>query len=235
MLDGSGFDRAVVFGFAFKDPGLCRAANDYVIEAARRFPERLCGFMVVSPAAPGAEREIARCHDAGLKGVGELFPAGQGFDIAERRDTGGVTGACAERNLPVMVHVNEPVGHRYPGKTDVGLRQIERFVENSPGLRVVLAHWGGGLPFYEAMPELRKKFRNVFYDTAASPFLYDQSVYRAALALGLGGKIVFGSDFPLLPPSRYMPHLETLPECERALILGGTAGRLLAAENPAAP
>jgi predicted TIM-barrel fold metal-dependent hydrolase len=77
------------------------------------------------------------------------------------------------------------------------------------------------------MPELRKKFRNVYYDTAATPFLYDNGIYRAALALDLGKKIIFGSDFPLLPPSRYMPALKTLADVERDLILGGNAGKLL--------
>ena len=227
MLDASGFDKAVVFGFGFRDPGLCRLANDYVIEQTRRFPERLIGFMSVSPGAKGVEREIARCHDAGLKGIGEIFPAGQGLAIDDRDETRAFVGACTERNLPVMVHVNEPVGHEYPGKTETGLRQIERFIANSQGLRVVLAHWGGGLLFYESMPELRERFRNVYYDTAATPFLYDESIYRAALALGLGEKVVFGSDFPLLPPLRYMPSLEALPMPERSRILGLNAERII--------
>jgi len=227
MLDDSGFDMAVVFGFGFKDPGLCRLVNDYVIEKVRAFPERLVGFMSVSPGGKGVEKEIARCYDAGLKGVGEIFPTGQGFAIDDRSETRALVGACVERNIPLILHAGEPVGHRYIGKTDANLRKIECFIEDSQGLHIVLAHWGGGFLFYEAMPEVREKCRNVYYDTAATPFLYDKSIYRAALALGLGGKIIFGSDFPLLPPSRYLPPLETLPLPERDRILGGNAERLL--------
>jgi predicted TIM-barrel fold metal-dependent hydrolase len=226
-LDESSFDRAVIFGFAFNDSGLCRMVNDYVIEQAREFPERLTGFMVVSPHDPGIEKEIDRCYDSGLRGVGELYPEGQGFALDDPRKTRALAAACIERAIPVMIHTNEPVGHHYIGKNDIPLPKIERFIENNQDLHIVLAHWGGGLLLYEAMPELRRKFRNVYYDTAATPFLYDDGIYRAALALGLGEKIIFGSDFPLLPLSRYMPPLETLSQEARELILGGNAQRLL--------
>jgi predicted TIM-barrel fold metal-dependent hydrolase len=221
-LDAAGFDKAVIFGFGFKDPGLCRTVNDYVIEKTKQFPEKLIGFIAVSPNAKEIEKEIDRCYSAGLKGVGEIFPGSQ-FDLDNEKETCAIATACTERNLPLIIHVNEPVGHFYPGKIDMALLQIEHFIENNPNLRIVLAHWGGGLMFYEAMPELRQKFRNVYYDTAATPFLYGPEIYRAALELGLGEKIIFGSDFPLLPISRYLPPIEALPPKEREGILGGNA------------
>ena len=230
--EASIFDRAVVFGFAFRDAGLCRYVNDYVIESVGRYPKRLTGFCVVSPRGcrrgEGA-KEIERCRGAGLRGVGELFPEGQGFDLENKKETAFVTGACKELCLPLLLHANEPVGHFYAGKTDVTLRQIETFVTNNPGLDIVLAHWGGGLLFYETMGEIREKFRNVYYDTAATPFLYDERIYRAAKALGLCEKILFGSDFPLLPHSRYLSALEQsgLSAGEKQLILGKNAKKLL--------
>jgi predicted TIM-barrel fold metal-dependent hydrolase len=228
-LDTSGFDKAVVFGFAFRDMGLCRYANDYVIEQVKLHPDRLVGFISVQPGARELEDEIDRCQAAGLRGLGELFPEGQGFDIGEASQTAALAGICRERGLPVLLHVNEPVGHQYAGKTNTSLRQIERFIENSPGFKIVLAHWGGGLLFYEAMPEMREKCRNVYYDTAATPFLYQPAIYRAACTIGLAEKILFGSDFPLLPPSRYMEGLEAsnIPAFDRELIMGGNAERLL--------
>jgi len=228
MLDESRFEKAVVFGFAFRDMGLCRLVNDYVIEKARQFPERLIGFMSVAPNYTGLEKEIDRCHSAGLKGIGEIYPDGQGITIDNKEETRALTGACIERNLPLIVHTNEPVGHTYIGKNNIGLPQIERFIANSQGLQVILAHWGGGILFYETMPELREQFNTVYYDTAATPFLYREDIYRAALALGLGEKIIFGSDFPLLPPSRYLPAMQNLPDDERERILYGNARRLLA-------
>lgn len=226
-LGESGFDRAVVFGFAFKDMGLCRMVNDYVIEKVRQFPEQFTGFMSISPHANGVEAEIERCYKAGLRGVGELYPDGQNLDIDDEKQTRTFTNACKELNIPVIVHTNEPVGHFYKGKNDIPLTKIERFIEHSQGLNIILAHWGGGLMFYESMPDLREKFRTVYYDTAATPFLYDAHIYKTAIALNLEHKILFGSDFPLLPPSRYLSQMEGLSLESKNLILGGNAQKLL--------
>ncbi|MDR0301098.1 MAG: amidohydrolase family protein, partial [Treponema sp.] len=160
---------------------------------------------------------------------GELYPDGQGFNIDNEKETRTLTGACIERNIPLILHVNEPVGHDYIGKNDIPLKKAEQFVSNSRNLKIILAHWGGGILFYETMKEIKEKFRDVYYDTAASPFLYDSRIYRAAKALGLCEKILFGSDFPLLPPSRYLPALEDgglFPE-EKQFILGANAEKLL--------
>lgn len=226
--EGSNFDKAVVFGFAFQDVGLCRYVNDYVIECVKKYPDKLIGFCVVPPCEEAAS-EIERCHSAGLCGVGELFPAGQKIDLEDKKQTSAITGVCKEHSIPLLFHVNEPVGHRYTGKTDVPLRQLETFVINNPGLNIVLAHWGGGLMFYETMPEIKENFKNVYYDTAATPFLYDARIYDAAKALGLCEKILFGSDFPLLAQSRYMEAIESslLSEEEKQFVLGGNATRLL--------
>jgi len=222
-------DRAVVFGFAFRDMGLCRYVNDYVIEKTREYPEKLTGFMVTPVRGDESAKEIERCFNLGLAGVGELFPSGQGFDLEDKAQTRPLAEACREFSLPLLLHANEPVGHLYPGKTDVSLRQMETFVSENGELKIILAHWGGGLLFYETMGEIKEKFRNVYYDTAATPFLYDSRIYRAAKALGLCGKILFGSDFPLLAPSRYLPALEEsgLDDEEKNLILMGNAERLL--------
>jgi len=225
MLEKEGFDRAVVFGFAFCDMGLCRYVNDYVIEKVGRYPDKLTGFAVVPPCGKDAAGEIERCHDAGLKGVGELFPEGQGIDLEDRIQTMPLTGVCKERGLPLLLHANESVGRSYPGKTGVTLRQLEKFVSDNAGVKIVLAHWGGGIFLYETMKEIKEAFRDVYYDTSASPFLYDGRIYKAAKALGLCGKILFGSDFPLLPPSRYLAGIEEsgFSGEEKALLFGGNA------------
>jgi hypothetical protein len=229
MLEKDGFDKAVIFGFAFRDIGLCRYVNDYVIEKVKTFAEKLTGFAVVPPGGRKTAAEIERCHDAGLKGTGELFPAGQGIDLKNKKQTASITETCKERGIPLLLHVNETVGHYYPGKTDISLKQLETFVKNNPDLKIILAHWGGGIFLYETMKEVKETFRNVYYDTAAAPFLYDERIYRAVKALGLCEKILFGSDFPLLPPSRYKPAIEEsrFSDEEKRLILGENARRVL--------
>jgi hypothetical protein len=226
-MEQNDFDKSVVFGFAFSDMGLCRYVNDYVIEKVKQFPEKLIGFAVVP--TQNASIEIERCYNAGLKGVGELFPAKHWIIDENEKEISTVTGACKELNLPLLLHANEPVGHYYPGKTNINLKQLEKFVINNPEIKIILAHFGGGLLFYETMKEIKESFRNVYYDTAAAPFLYDSRIYRVIKALDLCEKILFGSDFPLLSPSRYFGDIEDggFSGEEKQLIMGGNARMLL--------
>jgi hypothetical protein len=137
---------------------------------------------------------------------------------------------CRERGRPVLIHTNEPIGHAYPGKTPVTLAQNYRLVKRFSGTTIVLAHWGGGLLFFSLLKkEVKESLRNVYFDTAASPFLYDPGIYAiAAQTIGVE-KVLFGSDYPLLPPSRYFKEMEAggLSEPDRAAVCGLNAARIL--------
>ncbi len=226
-MDRFGVDLALISGFASADPGLCRVMNDYVLQAARLYPDRFLPMAVVSPLHAGMEKEIARCHEQGAVGVGELFPWGQGFflegPVPER-----LAGICRERQLPLLLHVNESVGHYYVGKGTVHKKDAAQFAERHPDLKIIFAHWGGGLLFFELMPKLKEKLQNVYYDTAAGPFLYDKSIYRVAREIGILHKILLGTDYPLISPHRYMNEIAAagLTEEEQAMLLGENAKRL---------
>lgn len=228
-LERSGVDKAVVFGFAFRDMGLCRYVNDYVIESVSKYPDKFIGYISVMPKAKDLEQEIDRCIDKGLCGIGELFPYGQGFDISNFDEIKNLSNFSIERNLPVIIHTNEPVGHYYSGKTDTTPVKAYEFAAKFPELKIIFAHWGGGLLFYELMPEIKKQNKNVYYDTAASPFLYDKKIYKVAKEIGVLDKILFGSDYPLIPMKRYIKEIESsgLALEGQAKIFGENAQKLL--------
>ena len=79
------------------------------------------------------------------------------------------------------------------------------------------------------MPEVKRAMSNVFFDTAASPFLYSPQVYNQVTQLVGADKILFGSDYPLLEQSRLLKEIRALdlPEETKDLILSGNAQRLL--------
>lgn len=233
-MDVCGFDKSVVFGFGFKDIGLCRYVNDYVAECVSKYPDRLIGFLTVPPTASGVECEILRSVENGLKGVGELFAEGQQFDIADTKGMASFCRICSELSLPVMLHANEQIGHYYPGKVNLAFSDIEIFVRNNPGLKIILAHFGGGILFYELMKEIRKSFKNVYYDTSAMPFLYGSEIYKVIENIGIADKLLFGSDFPLLSPVRYEKGLKTSGISREAenMILGENFERLFNHPNP---
>ncbi len=202
-MDKNSIESAFVTSFAFRDQGLCRMVNDYVLDSAHRYPGRISPLVVVSPSHAGAEEEIARCADAGAIGVGELFPDGQNFDISDIRQTWRLAGTCCEHGLFIMFHSAEQAGHKYPGKGSTGADKAAAFCINHPEVKVIFAHFGGGLWAFEAMPEMKLALSNVYYDTAALPWLYGCEVIDAIFAIGAGHKLLFGSDWPILEFPRY--------------------------------
>ena len=229
-MDEEGVDRSVVFGFPWNNPELFKAHNDYIIESVGRYPERITGFCCFSPLSPQGLQEARRCLDSGLSGVGELALYGSGLSPEAREGLEGIMALCAERQVPVLVHTNEPVGHTYPGKTPMGLAEIYGLIRRYPQNRIVLAHWGGGLFFYGLMKkEVDEALRNVWFDTAASPYLYKPAVYQAAVDIVGRERILFGSDYPLLSPKRYFEEMESAGLSEETVrkIRGENAARLL--------
>ncbi len=234
-MDATGVDLSVIFGFAFEDQGLCREINDYVIEAVRAYPTRLVGLTSVSPEQPGALAELDRTLDAGLVGCGELFPDGQRFELGKPSGLDRIADALHERHALLMVHSNEPVGHKYPGKGDNTPGPCYQFAERHPGLDIIYAHMGGGLFFYEMMPKAKETLAHVHYDTSAAPYLYRRDIYSLAATAAGAEKILFGSDFPLISPGRYLSDTEDLDPGLRGPIFGGNALRLLEGTGRRAP
>jgi predicted TIM-barrel fold metal-dependent hydrolase len=228
-LDRVRFDVAVAVGWGWTDHALCVEQNDYLIEAVRTYPDRLIGFAAIQPAAGAAAvREVERVAKAGLRGVGELMPHGQGYQLDQEPLLAPLAEACVALGLPLLTHTSEPVGHLYPGKGEVSVQTVLHLASAFPGLKLICGHWGGGLPFYELMPEVRAATANVWYDTAASPFLYDPRIYPAAKLLVGAEKVLFGSDFPLLRVDRCARQVAEsgLPPEDVDAVLGGNAARL---------
>ena len=229
-MDKDGVDRAVVLGIGWNDEGLAREANDYIIESVARHPGRLVGFCGLNPAwGDAAAREAERCGRAGLRGIGELHPDTQSFDLGDMATMAPVIETVRELGMLVTTHVSEPVGHHYRGKGRTTPDVVWRFISNFPDVQIVCAHWGGGLPFYALMPEVAAGLANVYFDTAASPFLYTPEVFSAVAGLVGADRILLGSDYPLLRPGRLLRQLQrsSLSQTDMDAISRSNAARLL--------
>ena len=229
-MDIEGVDKSVVFGFPWRSSDLSKRHNDYILEAIDRFPERLAGFCCIDPFNKDAVPEVVRCLEGGLSGIGEIALYQSGIDGASQEKLKPLMEICEDKKLPVLIHTNEPVGHYYPGKTPNTLEQIYRLVRKFSNNKIVLAHWGGGIFFFNLLKkEVKEYLKNVYFDTAASPFLYYPQIYQIAIQIIGKNKILFGSDFPLLKPSKYFKEFEKagLSKDEIESICGNNAAGLL--------
>lgn len=233
MMDAQGVGKSVIFGFPWCNIETCRRNNDYILEEVSRHPDRLLGFCCVDPLHPEAAGEVERCLQAGLHGVGELAFYTSGIDARCLEGLEPVMALARRFDRPVMLHTNEPVGHQYPGKSPNTLAQIYALVRRFAENRIILAHWGGGIFFYALLKkEVRESLANVWYDTAASPYLYRPQIYAQAMDLAGEEKILLGSDFPLLTPERYFKEMDQagLPQAQKHSVCGANAARLLGLE-----
>lgn len=229
-MDRDGVDVSVALNYGWRTQSLCIEINDGILEAAARFPKRIIGFCNVAPQSGDAGlKEIERCVRGGVRGVGEVRPDIAGSKQRPVEAIRPVAEFCARNDLMLLTHSSEPVGHGYQGKGSATPEVIFSLATAFPKLKLVCAHWGGGLPFYALMPEVKEALKNVWFDTAASPFLYAPAIYGQMVDIIGADRILFGSDYPLIPARRYLKEIHAAdlsPDAEDA-IRSGNALRLL--------
>jgi len=234
VMDQDEVDRAVAFGFPWEDGRISVRHNDYVLECASRHPQRLIPLGCVNPLGRTSLQEAERCLALGAKGLGELAIYGQCDTQHALECYMELIECCRSHDGILLVHANEPVGHTYPGKAPFGLDFYYEIARLTADMPLILAHWGGGLCFFEILKkEAPELLRHVCYDTAASPFLYKPDIYLHLTRMLGAGKILFGSDYPLLRPRRYFQEISEarLSNEEKDAIEGGNAANLFAQIN----
>jgi len=217
-MDRAGVERAVLLGWYWSNARTCELQNRFYGECVRAYPDRLSAFATIQPCA-GREvslREVRRAYDDGLIGLGELSPHSQGYEIASDVFQAVLT-LATELRLPVNLHVTDPNIREYPGRVETPLDNFVSLAKAFPKVNFILAHWGGLLPLRDVTTD---KLTNVYYDTAASPLIYDDSVWQRFLSVVSPAQVLFGSDFPL----NLYPKISDEPEMKRFIAEARTAG-----------
>lgn len=232
-MDAAGIERSVLVGWYWETQAACDRQNRFYAELVRSHPDRFSAFATVQLKGDTAVavEQLHRALDAGLCGLGELCPHAQGYPIL---------GEAFDRLLqtlgarPVLFHASDPSGRSYPGKVETPHPEFLSLARAHPDTPFILAHWGGQLPLLESGPLPP----NLFVDTAASPLLYDPSIWRKILAKLPAERVLFGSDYPLtLYPNAPLSSVAMLIDEARAsglpaeaieAILSTTARTLLA-------
>jgi hypothetical protein len=133
-----------------------------------------------------------RARDAGLAGFGELSPHAQGYAVDDAVFTEVLT-LAGDWKMPVTLHVTDPDSKPFPGRVDTPLADFVLSRASFPH-HVHPRALGGLLPLRDPAAA---QLSNLWYDTAASPLLYDAGIWSRFAGVVPSTRIVFGSDYPL--------------------------------------
>ncbi len=220
-MDQAGIARALLLGWYWEKPDTCRWQNRFHAECVRQHPDRLSACATLHPAAGFAalREELFRARDAGLVGLGELSPHSQAYRMDDPVFLQALE-LAGDFHWPVNLHVTDPDARPFPGKIETPLAEFAALARKLPATTFVLAHWGGLLPLRD--PGVLA-MSNLYYDTAASPLMYDVEVWRRFLAVVPRNRVLFGSDYPLNLYPKVSIEAEMSRFVEEARTAGATA------------
>jgi uncharacterized protein len=171
------------------DINVVREANDSVLAAIRRHPQRLRGYCFVQPGnGPAALDEIDRCLEAGMIGVKLYnqfkFTDPVVFPVAER---------CIARGIPFLGHsafLTDPRSAAQQPRTSHAL-DFCALSQRYPELLLILGHINGGGDWEWTIKALRE-CPNVFVDTSGS-VTEDDTIGQCVRELG-AERVIFATD-----------------------------------------
>ncbi|MDX6744216.1 amidohydrolase family protein [Actinocorallia sp. A-T 12471] len=203
-----------------------------IADAAAAHPDVLIPFGSVDPhAADAVARARGLVADHGVRGF-KFHPSLQAF---APNDTAfyPLYEALQELGVPALFHTGQTgIGAGLPGGRGIKLRYsdpmlIDDVAADFPGLTIVLAH--PSVPWQDEAISIATHKANVYIDLSGwSPKYFPAQLVKAA-SRQLRHKVLFGSDFPLITPDRWLSDFARLDigEDARALILKENAAGVL--------
>ena len=199
---------AVVFDVDAETASRERMSNDEVIELVGRSDGRLIGFASVDPfKRQAAIRELERVVKLGMKGV-KLQPITQAFEMNDR-EFYPLWDACQSLGLPLLVHTGTTaIGAGAPGGRGLRLKYgmpvpyIDDVAADFPNLTIIAAHFSW--PWHLDLLAMARHKGNVYVDLSGwAPKYIPPEVLRDCNSV-IPNKFLFGTDFPLLDPDRWL-------------------------------
>jgi predicted TIM-barrel fold metal-dependent hydrolase len=212
--------------------GRRRIGNDEVLATARKNPDVLIPFGSVDPhKGKLAVREAQELIEAGVHGF-KFHPNTQAF-WPNDRSFYPLYEVIAEAGLIALFHSGTTgIGAGMPGGGGVRLKYsnpmaVDDVAADFPGLDIILAH--PSFPWQEEALAIAVHKPNVYIDLSGwSPKYFPEILIQYTNTL-LKDKMLFGSDYPLITPDRWLSDFEKLPIRDevRPLVLKQNAARLL--------
>jgi predicted TIM-barrel fold metal-dependent hydrolase len=209
--------------------GHTRIANETVVEGARRNADVLIPFASIDPAKGRAGVIEARrlVEDLGVRGF-KFHPSVQAF-YPNDRQAYPLYEVLQELGVPALFHSGQTgIGSGLPGGGGIRLKysnplHLDDVAVDFPDLTIVIAH--PSFPWQDEALAVASHKPRVYIDLSGwSPKYFPPQLVRYANSL-LKDKVLFGSDFPLISPDRWLADFEKLDikDDVRPRILKGNA------------
>jgi predicted TIM-barrel fold metal-dependent hydrolase len=208
------------------------APNEEIAEVAAANPDVLIPFASVDPHRANAVAEAKRLIAGyGVRGF-KFHPNLQAF-YPNDRACYALYAAIAEAGLPALFHTGHSgIGAGLPGGGGIRLKYanpmyVDDVAVDFPELKIVLAH--PSFPWQDEAISVALHKQQVYIDLSGwSPKYFPEQLVRYANTL-LRDRVLFGSDYPLITPDRWLADFEQAPFKDevRPLILKQNAAGLL--------
>lgn len=213
--------------------GIKRIRNEEIAEAAAANNDIMMAFASIDPhkGKRGAIEARDLIEKYGVKGF-KFHPPLQNFDPGDQM-AWPLYEVINHYGLPAIFHTGHSgMGTGMPGGGGIRLKYgqpilVDEVAVAFPDIKIILAH--PGWPWTDESLSMALHKPNVFIDLSGwSPKYFPPQIIRYANTQ-LGHKFLFGSDYPLIPPERWITAYDEAgfkPEV-RDPILKGNAARLL--------
>ena len=222
----------VVFTVDERLTGRPQVSNDAVIDLARANPDVVIPFCSLDPTrGPEAVREAKRLVSDGVVRGLKLHPPLQQFSPNDRLAY-PLYEVFAEAKLPVLFHTGHSgIGTGMPGGGGIRLKYgnpmlVDDVAVDFPDLPIILAH--PSFPWQDEAISICLHKPTVYIDLSGwSPKYFSPTLVQYANTL-LKTKVLFGTDYPLITPDRWLADFEkiAIKDEVRPLILKDNAVRL---------
>ena len=206
------------------------SSRDIVVEAAS-YADVLIPFASVDPHANDAASKLRELVALGARGL-KLHPSLQAFDPSDAAFY-PLYKSAAEMGIPVVFHTGQTgIGAGLPGGRGIKLRYsnpmlIDDLAADHPDLTVIMAH--PSVPWQDSAIAIATHKSNVYIDMSGwAPKYFPTQLVRAANG-PLKSKVMFGSDYPVISPDRWLSEFEQLDikDDVRQMVLKDNAARVL--------
>jgi uncharacterized protein len=212
--------------------GRKRISNREVLEAAGENSDVLIPFVSIDPhKGKLGVREARELIDAGARGF-KFHPNTQAF-WPHDRDFYPLYEVIEQAGLIALFHSGTTgIGAGMPGGGGVRLKysnpmSVDDVAADFPGMNIILAH--PSFPWQEEALAVAVHKPNVYIDLSGWSPKYFPEILVQYTNTRLKNKMLFGSDFPLITPDRWLADFEQLPIKDevRPLVLKQNAAKLL--------